>query len=410
MGFASTWLEKRTLFPEFISDIPGSKTGIIIVVPAYNEPGITMMLDSLLQCMPPECESEVIIVINAPPEAPGEHLMNNRKSVEDILKWKEQNTPFFRLFSIEAPSLEGWGVGMARKTGMDEALRRFDHTGNTEGVILCLDADCTVTPDYFTAVENDLLRRKDRQACSIYFEHPLSDAASDSSIIKYELHLRYYIRGLEYAGFPYAFHTVGSSMAVKAGAYMKAGGMNRKKAGEDFYFIQKLVILGGFFSLNETTVFPSPRQSFRVPFGTGAMMEKLGRDTGGDLLTYDTRAFIELKNLFAGIRELYTSNLSDHYRKLGTGVRSFITEEEFIYRIEEIRNNTSGYLSFRKRFFTWFNMFRIIKFMNHVHENILKRKPVYESAMKLLDLQGIDTGITSGKDLLMFYRSMEKKA
>ena len=40
MGFASTWLEERALFPELINEAPDKQTGIIVVVPAYNEPGI----------------------------------------------------------------------------------------------------------------------------------------------------------------------------------------------------------------------------------------------------------------------------------------------------------------------------------------------------------------------------------
>jgi len=42
--------------------------------------------------------------------------------------------------------------------------------------------------------------------------------------------------------------------------------MNRKQAGEDFYFIQKLMPLGGYFALNSTAIYPSPRESSRVPF------------------------------------------------------------------------------------------------------------------------------------------------
>ena len=55
-------------------------------------------------------------------------------------------------------------------------------------------------------------------------------------------------------------------MAVKALPYVKAGGMNRRQAGEDFYFIQKLVPSGGYFSLNSTTVYPSPRASDQGSF------------------------------------------------------------------------------------------------------------------------------------------------
>ena len=50
-------------------------TGIIVVVPAYNEPEYDKLLDSLASCYEPDCKVEVIIVVNAPadasPESPG---------------------------------------------------------------------------------------------------------------------------------------------------------------------------------------------------------------------------------------------------------------------------------------------------------------------------------------------------
>ena len=77
---------------------------------------------------------------------------------------------------------------------------------------------------------------------------------------------------------------------------MKAGGMNRRQAGEDFYFIQKLVPAGGYFSLNSTVVYPSPRPSFRVPFGTGASITKLNESGEPFLMTYNISAFDELRS------------------------------------------------------------------------------------------------------------------
>ena len=47
MGFASAYLEKRAFFPEIIKEAPDNETGIIVVVPAYNEPGLARLLDSL---------------------------------------------------------------------------------------------------------------------------------------------------------------------------------------------------------------------------------------------------------------------------------------------------------------------------------------------------------------------------
>ena len=47
MGFASAYLEERALFPEIIKEAPDKNTGIIVVVPSYDEPGIAKLLDSL---------------------------------------------------------------------------------------------------------------------------------------------------------------------------------------------------------------------------------------------------------------------------------------------------------------------------------------------------------------------------
>src|SRR5213594_3575687 len=96
----------------------------------------------------------------------------------------------------------------------------------------------------------------------------LLDPKVAEAIAAYELHLRYYVRALRYAGFPYAHHTIGSCMAVRADVYKKQGGMNKRQAGEDFYFLQKIIPLGHFTDLTETKVIPSSRPSDRVPFGT----------------------------------------------------------------------------------------------------------------------------------------------
>jgi glycosyltransferase involved in cell wall biosynthesis len=416
MGFASEWLEKRAVYPKFINEQPEENTGIIIVIPAYNEAGIIFTLDSLSGCSRPSCKTEVFVVINAPEGAPAEHIANNKQSVKEIGSWKKQNSGcFFRLYCFEAePAVKGWGVGLARKTGMDEALRRFDTINNPEGVILCLDADCTVDRDYFIAVENQLLRRKDRKACSIFFEHPLSGVQFPDSnyqfIASYELHLRYMFQGLKFSGFPYVFHTVGSAMAVKAIEYMKAGGMNRRQAGEDFYFIQKLLPMGGYFSLNETTVFPSPRTSYRVPFGTGASMEKLLSGTG-NLLTYNFKAYQDLREIFTMIINFSGSDRQELellYSKLPERVRLFTDEEEWTQKLMEIQENTSNADSFRKRFFEWFNMFKVIKYLNFIHHEKLARLPVEISALQLLKETGQYHDYISTQELLLFYRSLEK--
>ncbi len=418
MGFATSWLEKRALFPLIFSETPDKETGIIVVVPAFSEPGITTLLDSLSFCREPKCRVEVIIIVNARQDASPESISNNRICISRIDTWKKKNNNcFFRVlvFDTGISTLRDWGAGMARKTGMDEALRRFDEIDKADGVIVSLDADCIVAENYFTSICEELLKEKKRSACSIYFEHLLEgDEYPEINyryITLYELHMRYYARGLSYSGFPYPFHTIGSALAVKALDYMKAGGMNRRRAGEDFYFIQKLVPRGGFFSLNSTTVYPSPRTSSRAPFGTGAAMTKFIEKPDEDFLTYNINAFRELRSLFAGIESLYKTDsdqVRKYYDELPEGIRSFINEEEWLRNISETKANTAGAASFRKRFFGWFNMFMIVRYMNHVHLKKFRKLPVTDAAIELLTLSGIPEPAHDPYDVLMTYRKMER--
>lgn len=420
MGFASAYLAERAIFPEFIKEQPDPETGLVIVVPSYNETGITSMLDSLIRCSEPDCGTEVIIVVNAPADAAEESFENNRRTINDVEQWKRNHSVcFFSLFNIDASSfsIPRWGVGLARKTGMDEAVRRFNNLEKPDGVIISLDADCTVEKNYLTAICDDFYKRKDRSACSIYFEHPLSGGEfSDChyrAIILYELHLRYYNQGLRFAGFPCAYQTIGSAMGVKSGPYVKAGGMNRREAGEDFYFIQKLIPSGGYFNLNSTTVYPSSRSSFRVPFGTGATIKKMTSGNDEFLLSYNIQAFKDLKSLFSMAGKL-SENAEDDpgslYNELPMSIRLFISRQVWISKILEIRRNTAGSPSFRKRFFGWFNMFMTVKYMNMIHKELFEKKNIMESAAEFLILTGDSFCSDNPLKLLDHYRWIEKTA
>jgi hypothetical protein len=418
MGFASAWLGQNSLFPRIITEAPAQNTGIIVVVPAFDEPGITNLLDSFAGCRKPDCRAEILIVVNAPDNAGAENLLNTRNGAVAAESWKKQNRDlFFDVHVIDGLGLKssGWSVGLARKTGMDEAVRRFDLLNNPDGIILNIDADCTVKNNYFEAVYSELAGRSDRMACSVYFEHPVSGddfpAEIYRSIKLYELHMRYFVQGLSYAGFPWVHHTVGSAIAIKAKAYVKSGGMNKRSAGEDFYFIQKLLPAGGFFNLTSTTVYPSPRVSTRVPFGTGPVISRLTESPDAGLLSYNPEAFRELRLFFSMVDGFFCeeTNIPDSkFSDLPPGIRLFISSEDWDYRITEIRNNTSGKDSFRKRFFSWFNMFRIVKYLNSVHDGHFAKVPVEDGAGDLLKMMGKDNP-AGLNDLLNSFRQLDLK-
>jgi len=95
-----------------------------------------------------------------------------------------------------------------------------------------------------------------------------------AAICCYEIFLRYWVLGLKYAKSPWAFHSIGSTIVTSTDSYLKVRGMNKREAGEDFYFLNKLAKIGSIDYIRDTCVFPSARSSSRVPFGTGKRIER----------------------------------------------------------------------------------------------------------------------------------------
>jgi glycosyltransferase involved in cell wall biosynthesis len=375
-----------------------------VVIPCFNEPNLVGALDSLKRCEPPKAVFEVIVVINSPAGVAEGIAARNRETAEETRAWSA--AAGFPLHIIEASDLPARhaGVGLARKIGMDEALRRFDDAGMLDsGVILCFDADCTCAPNYLAAVEGHFRAHPQSPACGIYFEHPLEGEMSPEvydAITEYELHLRYYVEALRYAGFPHAYHTIGSSMAVRARAYVEQGGMNRRQAGEDFYFLHKLIPLGGFTELNSTTVFPSPRASDRVPFGTGRAVS----EWRGAMNTYPLQAFADLRIFLVTVPSLKSGDVQN----VPESMRTFLSGQNFAEALEEMRRHTSSEEAFVKRLYRWFDGFRAMKFVHHARDHFYGEEEVAAAAAKLLERMGTDAPSKNTRELLKVYRGLER--
>jgi glycosyltransferase involved in cell wall biosynthesis len=352
-----------------IAEPPPTDLGIVVVVPCFNEPDLLGALESLHAGERPKCGVEIIVVVNSSAEAPQDVKARNRSSTEQARKYAHV---------IHMPDLppKHAGVGLARKIGMDEALRRAP-----DGIIVNYDADCRCDGNYLRAIEEHFAQNPKTAGCSIYFEHAPGPADL------YELHLRYYVQGLRYAGHPYAFHTVGSCMAVRAQVYMEQGGMNKRKAGEDFYFLQKVIALGNYTDLLTTRVIPSARESDRVPFGTGkAVGDQL---QGKPALTYPFEAFKDLKMFFEN-----TSSPPPPMRK-------FLEAIDVEKKLGEIRANTASPEAFRDRFFRWFNGFTAMKYIHFARDNLYGAPPVLDEASRL-------PGLSDEEDLLVAYRNLQR--
>ena len=389
-------------------------TGIIVVIPAYNEPDLKKTLESLLESeLPTGLYAEVIIVLNESElDDPSLKAFHAQQKLE-LEEWAKNNSrdsrTYFHIIHASGLLHKYAGVGLARKIGMDEAAKRLISIGNSDVVILCTDADVRVESNYLEAVIQSFANDPSLRAASIYFEHDLEDPSlpdeAIQAIIQYESHLRYHINMQRIIGLPFAYHTVGSAMAVRSSAYIHHFGMNKRKAGEDFYFLHKFISTGAFKTINGTTVFPSARYSGRVPFGTGRTVSKLAEEDAG-LESYNYLSYLKLQEFLRLLPELYRAPESVKYL-LSPEINEFFGDQLF-QRRNEMVSHTKSYEAFRKRFFGWFDAFMLIKFLHFCRDNYYKDIPIGEAVNFLLKKLQLEDQNDAYKNLLTL-RKIDKE-
>ncbi|HKL32577.1 MAG TPA: glycosyltransferase [Tangfeifania sp.] len=388
--FASRYLDKNKVEP-LISAPPSPLLKISVVIPCYREPDILQTLESLKNCHLPDSEVEVIVLINHSESAPEEIKDFNQKTKTEIESWIKKNSgegyTFFAVGPIDLR--KKWaGAGLARKKGMDEAVRRFNLVENPGGIVVSLDADTLVQENYFTEIEKFFKSHPKNPGATIAFSHQKEGLGEKhlQGIFLYEKYMDYYKNALAFCGYPYPMFTVGSAFAVTAEAYVKRGGMNRRQAGEDFYFLQNLAQIGPVGEIRSTTVFPSARLSSRVPFGTGPILQKWMEGKEDLTQTYNFEAFGDLKDFFDVKDQLYQIEKQDYkllIMKLPLSVGNFLVEDDFWKEITDLNQNCSSLKSFQTRFFQKFNAFKILKFLNFCHPLFYQKENLEEQIRKL---------------------------
>jgi len=358
---------------------------MIVVIPCYKEPEVIRTIASLFDCERGDFPVEIILLINSYQIDTNWVVEMNRNSYQEVSGFaSKNNTGKFILSPILVENLPGHqtGAGLPRKLGMDEAIRHFN--GDKSGIIISLDADCLVEKNYLIEIYRHFKQYRLNSA-TIAFRHPVENLLPDNplrqAVAQYETYLHYYRSALEFSTYPYSFFTVGSAFAVTAETYLKVGGMGKQQSGEDFYFLQKVFPLGKTKFIDTTCVYPASRVSDRVPFGTGPALQKMLENKAFAKETYQLEAFISLKSLFSQIDmffkqpdELIQKSLND----LPEYLQSFLKEDDFIAKMDEINRHTASLPNFRKRFFDYFNAFKILKYLNFTHPAYLELREVDE--------------------------------
>lgn len=390
--FADNYL-KRNQVEKIISKSPNPDVNIIVVIPCFYEPEVVETLNSLLNCSQQKSKVEVLIVINHSEIADSKTKLLNQKTKIEIEEWLRQQKSNAIKFSVIGPLelKKKWaGAGVARKIGMDEAALRFNTLFKPNGIIVSLDADTLVEENYLVEIEKFFQKNTKYVGATISFEHRKNDLPQKhlEGMILYEKYLKYYKKALTFTTYPFSMFTIGSAFAVTANAYVKRGGMNRRQAGEDFYFLQGLVQLGKVAEIKTTKVFPSARLSNRVPFGTGPTLQKWMTGDEDLTRTYNFNAFLDLKEWFGRKDELFQlteSGFIQLVQQLNPAIRDFILFDNFYEELADLNKNCSSLKSFQNRFYHKFNAFKILKFLNFAHEKYYTKADLNEQIKKLND-------------------------
>ena len=406
----------------------------VMVIPACNE------TPEFLR-PPPPCggRSLMILVINESVSASGQVSLNNQALAASVqarfeLRWQSA-TEFsgFELSLFRDPLIprdvllvdrfnEGrklpakGGVGHARKIGVDLAAGLIHRKRINSHWIHCTDADVQLPETYFTC-SNTVQNSGPGNAVLIYPFHHCDDQerAENNEVILatqlYELSLRYYVAGMKFARSPYAFHTIGSIMAVSAIHYAKVRGFPRREAGEDFYLLNKLAKVGSVLELDSgpecEPLEIEARRSDRVPFGTGAAVIKITDldDPVRDFRFYDPAVFELLQQWLQSLPAIWQSRSKDlatsiENQSLLAGLKQIKTDQALDHAFRQSKDLDQ----FTRQMHTWFDAFRTLKLIHLLRDFYLPtisyaelvRNPTYSRLL------------TKDPDLLAFHEQLKK--
>lgn len=348
----------------------------------------------------------IIVVVNHRVNASDHQREDNRAT----LKWLATGPfPELQLAYIDAAS-EGLalsakeGVGLARKIGFDAVLTHVNWQQNP--LLISLDADTLVDTHYLPAIFTHF-DQPFAGGAVIPFRHQQADSpAQEAAIRDYELYLRSYRFGLQFAGSPYSYHSIGSAFACTARAYLAAGGMNRRLAAEDFYFLQQLQKTSGVTPLAGTVVQPAARFSERVPFGTGQVIKAQVAGHESRYQWIGSEAFCVLKQWLEALTmhsEASADDLSIMAADISPQLAQFLDECDFAQNYQRICVNHPPGVRRLAAFHVWFDALRTRQLLTRFAAS---SETLETSVTRLLAVGGYD-GVAEKKQQLQLLEKLQ---
>ena len=389
-----------------------------VCIPAYNE--APSFIHRLLTFINQQTATLAIIVLNRPDNSDHAENANSDSANQNFacqqaltkelaIHWQHQNIQLHRALNQSAillvdrfnngPAIAAkQGVGMARKIAADIALQLIYQQQISEPWIYSTDADVILPDNYFDRSGNfieqglnksqdtDQVLPKNIAAYILDYQHiATSDQAINSATRLYEQRLNAYVDGLIFAGSPYAFQTLGSTLCIHASHYAMVRGFPKRAAGEDFYLLNKLRKTGLIVSLQTPTIQIESRISHRTPFGTGSSVDDiLANDNPQQAaIFYQPQLFVILRDTLQWLGKLSHNHLaiqkeSDWQKNINTDsewsdenktiIIQALTAIDFNSGFTHALNNSRDASQFTRQMDAWFDGFKTLKYLHALRD------------------------------------------
>ena len=342
----------------------------LIAIPCCNEYQTLPSVIKSLEKNQPELVSQTLVTVN----------VNNRSNADNTdnlktLEWiKSYDGPIKLAFlnSSECPFSfpEKFGVGLARHQAIMSSIEYID----SSSAVISLDGDSPVSANYLEAIFEYTEKNPSFGAGHVNFKHKHDGTAEEIYAIQlYDQHLHRHRKNLEESGSPHAWYAIGSTIVCTKEAYLKAGGYNaRRMAGEDFYLLQQLSKVGFKIEMIENAfVYPSNRESDRVPFGTGKAVSDILKS--GEWLTYHTDCYKTLKKTLEIIYSKTSLNGLEILNCLPQESKDWFLERKFPTVWEKLKANSKSSEALIQRFNEWLDAFQTLKFIHFLSDKYFPR-------------------------------------
>ena len=395
------YLTKRSVHEQYpLAKEHGTDLAAVIVIPVLAESNrlFHTLRDLAANPAHPLRHTLILCVVNnrSPEMAGAADCADNQNCLKLLSDFAGQH-PELRLNWINAasPGQElgpKEGVGLARKIGLDWGAKLLCDGGKVHSPLISLDADTRVPTTYLGAIY-DHFQDASSWAAVVEYAHPTEgDGDETRAILAYELFLRYQEMALYGAGSPYHYPAIGSTMICTPTAYAAAGGMNRRQAGEDFYFLQQLAKTGRVTRLRDTVIAPSSRGSHRVPFGTGRKVNAFSVDQDDAYLTYDPVSYDRLgrwiRTAEGGLDDSGKSLLAKAY-VIEEALGEFLQQQKFVDAWDRIRSQGRAEKHRLRQFHEYFDGFRTLKLTHYLRDNTFPRVDLFEALATVAQRQQV---------------------